>query len=259
MSRTIQRQFFVGAAGAGNSEVYPTYVTVNHYLERGKWRLSITGVEGPMSNGDCRGGCGQIIDTLRRLLESRSARLAIEKADLARLIEVWDEWHLNDTRAGCNHQRAKGADLHKELTIYTWKLSTQAYSRQRELEQEIVKAKVDEQELQISDEDRTLLKLPITGMGTLTEEAPTQWHVLDKVEKNAANWVRFTPSTEPQPWSTAGYGHPEGMLCKPCEECGYRYGTAWLYEPVPEDVLDFLETLPHNPPVGRGWVENFKR
>ena len=255
MSRTIQRQFFVGAAG--NAEIYPTYVTVNHYFERDKWRLSITGVEGPMSNGDCRGGCGQILDTLRGLLSSRRATLAIDKADLTRLLQVWVEWHLNDLQAHCAHQ--KGWDRSKELKIYTWNLTTEAFSRRRQLEREVMKAATEQYEFQISDDERALLKFSNTGMGTLTNDAPTKWHRLDKIEVKAANWVRFTPSTEPQPWSTAGYGHPEGILSKPCEECGYRYGSAWQYEPVPEDVLDFLETLPHTPPVARGWVENFKR
>ena len=28
-----------------------------------------------------------------------------------------------------------------------------------------------------------------------------------------------------------------------CSKCGYRYGTAWLYEPLPQDVTNFLEKL----------------
>lgn len=30
----------------------------------------------------------------------------------------------------------------------------------------------------------------------------------------------------------------------PCPECGYRIGSAWLYEPVPDDVVEFLDALP---------------
>lgn len=30
----------------------------------------------------------------------------------------------------------------------------------------------------------------------------------------------------------------------PCPECGYRIGSAWLFEPVPLHVLDFLRALP---------------
>jgi hypothetical protein len=37
--------------------------------------------------------------------------------------------------------------------------------------------------------------------------------------------------------------HPDGLLGKPCETCGYRYGSAWLFEPLPADVLDFAESI----------------
>ena len=34
--------------------------------------------------------------------------------------------------------------------------------------------------------------------------------------------------------------HPEGLLCRPCPVCGYRYGTSWVREEVPQDVIDWL-------------------
>ena len=27
-------------------------------------------------------------------------------------------------------------------------------------------------------------------------------------------------------------------LCKPCPVCGYQYGSAWLYEPIPQAIID---------------------
>jgi hypothetical protein len=38
--------------------------------------------------------------------------------------------------------------------------------------------------------------------------------------------------------------HPEGLLCRPCPVCGYKYGSAWTRREVPEDVLEFLSGLP---------------
>lgn len=38
--------------------------------------------------------------------------------------------------------------------------------------------------------------------------------------------------------------HPDGLLCKPCSVCGYKYGTEWKFESVPADVLDELRALP---------------
>lgn len=107
-------------------------------------RLSITGVEGPRPNGDCRGGCGQVgIPDSIRLRDGEGWDLKM----VEQLRAVWDEWHLNDMRAGCVHQRA-------------------------------------------------------------------------------AKW------------------DPQTSVGKPCPECGYRYGWAWLFEEVPADVLEFLRGLP---------------
>lgn len=35
-----------------------------------------------------------------------------------------------------------------------------------------------------------------------------------------------------------------GLLGKACSVCGYRYGTAWLFEELPQYVLDWFESLP---------------
>lgn len=29
-----------------------------------------------------------------------------------------------------------------------------------------------------------------------------------------------------------------------CKDCGYHIGTAWLFEEIPQDVIDFIESLP---------------
>ena len=48
------------------------------------------------------------------------------------------------------------------------------------------------------------------------------------------NMLTWVPRTE----------HPEGLLSHPCPTCGYKYGSAWLKRDVPQDVLDFLRSLP---------------
>lgn len=30
---------------------------------------------------------------------------------------------------------------------------------------------------------------------------------------------------------------------EPCPICGYKYGSAWLYAPLPQDVIDFVQPL----------------
>ena len=37
--------------------------------------------------------------------------------------------------------------------------------------------------------------------------------------------------------------HPDGILCKPCPVCGYKYGTSWNYFPVPRDDEQIILNL----------------
>lgn len=82
-------------AGKGDSGV--VFVTIK--LTDG--RLSITGVEGPKSNGDCTGSCGQC----REAITGIKFKPAWD-VDCARLYEVWNEWHLNELTAGSPAQTA---------------------------------------------------------------------------------------------------------------------------------------------------------
>lgn len=67
-------------------------------------RLSITGVIGPMPSGDCRGGAGQCIDEIR---EGRPCDEWTQEM-LDKFCSIWDEWHLNDMRPYCKHQKELG-------------------------------------------------------------------------------------------------------------------------------------------------------
>ena len=137
---TFTKWVKVGAMRPGESQSAFLFVEI-------KWdgkRLSIVGVDGPKANGDAIGGCGQCIDAL--------SDVKPPLVDVERLREVWARWHLNDMRAGCEHQRA-----------------------------------VDE--------------------------------------------------------------HTIGAKCS---ECGYRYGSVWLHEDVPADVIEYLASLPATD-VPQGW------
>jgi len=89
-------------------------------------RLSITGVVGPMRNGDCRGGCGQIDSTIEDAIASDEGFIIHPlwtKEMLVKFLEIWDRWHLNDMKAGT----VKQEDYLRSLTFpggdhYTWAL-----------------------------------------------------------------------------------------------------------------------------------------
>jgi hypothetical protein len=65
--------------------------------------------------------------------------------------------------------------------------------------------------------------------------------------KPADTYGRHFEGQRQDSWNMLGWvrpeEHPEGLMTKPCPECGYPYGTAWLFEPLPEDVLAFAREL----------------
>lgn len=65
--------------------------------------LSITGVEGPMRNGDAKGSSGQIVMSPWEV-EEYAPGWNSEKEKQFR--EVWERWHLNDLKAGSAVQEA---------------------------------------------------------------------------------------------------------------------------------------------------------
>lgn len=65
--------------------------------------------------------------------------------------------------------------------------------------------------------------------------------ILVREETKTASWVR--PAE-----------HPDGILTKPCPVCQYPYGSAWRFEPLPEDVIAFVRALP---PVGGAAVSPY--
>ncbi len=67
-------------------------------------KLSITGVEGPTSDGNCRGSCGQIIMDLDAAEVVPAPNWTQGK--IQQVLDVWNKWHLNDMRAGSPAQRS---------------------------------------------------------------------------------------------------------------------------------------------------------
>jgi hypothetical protein len=204
-------------------------------------RLSITGVEGPKANGDCYGGSGQIggngcgCSLVDRVETPRDAE------QLVKLDEIWSRWHLNDMNPCCEHQRAAGwLEMAREArTIYHWHLKQDVSLRQHVIETSAKQALRRGEAVQYSAEEFALISLK-GEVSTLAPELPD-----DLAEHYGGSRYDWQKSSETK---TRGEmrpsEHPDGLLCAPCPECGYKYGTAWIKEEVPADVVAWLEALP---------------
>jgi len=123
--------------------------------------------EGKFSaSGEYCGSLGQVFDHVSPRTDAQAA-----------LIELWRKYHLNDMRAGCEHQRAEN-----------WN-----------------KVRINPAELPTSHANK---------------------------DEGGIMAICVKPSE-----------HPAGLLTKPCQVCGYKYGTAWLKEELPADFEDTLNSL----------------
>ena len=223
---TRRKVMRIGRVDTGAGRFVSLYVKAE-YSKDG--RLSMTGVEGPTPSGDARGGCGQIVMSPWPI---KTYAPGWDAASVAQLRDIWEQWHLNDMRAGCEHQRANWGDVGRKVEIVTYKLTTEALRAQGRIKARVVEDAKAKGSIELLEEERELYALPYT-----TTQAPdadgagSGRYEVSKREMEAIGWLR------PEE-------HPEGLLCKPCEVCGYKYGSAWLREEVPADVIEWLFSRP---------------
>jgi len=187
-------------------------------------RLSITGEESSKNKRFWRSG-GQIT------LEPGNIDFAQgwNRKKVERLAAIWNKWHLNDLHAECEHQRVNwNLDEKIEVIDFTWSKKFNDMRRRAEAglmdENEYAEYKQiipDVFETTINTTKHHWLSPMVCGLLYL------DLIKIDKRETKSAHWVRYNE-------------HPQGLLCKPCEVCGYEYGTKWHIVEVPKTILQEL-------------------
>ncbi len=206
-------------------------------IEYNDGRLSICGVIGPMSNGNCIGSAGQCYD---EILEGTPTG-EWTSVMLKKFIDIWKRWHLNDMRPTCEHQRELGweKEASEEVTIYHYRLTTEARKAKEAAEKAALEALRQGVPFTPSEEQVKFATLP-SWTETYAEELVSPYYEPQKplyagdtgaTEKKTRGWIRYDET-------------PIGILCKPCPVCGYKYGSSWNQEEVPKEVIDWLFSLP---------------
>lgn len=211
-------------------------------------KLSMHGVVGPKRNGNCYGSCGQCVDEIRKGNPTDDWT----KEMLDKLCDIWDKWHLNDMRPYCEHQKKLGWDklAGKKVTLYNYRLTIEAIKKQKEAEKAALNALKEGKTFTPTAEQIKYATLPyfmktheeLTGELAELYEPKKPLYVGDNSfeETKTLGWLR------PEE-------HPDGILCKPCPICGYKYGSSWKKEEVPQEVIDWLFNLPDTK-VEPAWV-----
>jgi hypothetical protein len=171
--------------------------------------------------------CGQCVDDVVKYFPKN------KKAQ--RMAEIWERYHLNDMNAACEHQRALGWGemASQEVKIYTWKLQSWVTREQKCYEEKAVEVLRTGKPYTPDANGIKLCALPYeikTIYSTLSEdeskyyEAPIDSTYCHHVETKTLGWLHQEE-------------HPDGILCRPCPTCGYKYGTAWLKEQIPPEIV----------------------
>lgn len=180
-------------------------------------KLSITG-------RTSRGSYGQIDESLA------GVEWTAQNGDIPKLLEIWERWHLNDMRAGCQHQRSWPVTQELTLTPLTWGTE---FHRIRELASS---GRLTRENYAIYGDAVSIVESATLGFNTPKHEA--LWSQETKLAL-AFDWLKAKGTKVEKAGWVWPEEHPEGLLCKPCQVCGYRYGSAWLYEPLPDEVMQW--------------------
>lgn len=205
-------------------------------IEYGSGKLRISGVIGPKSNDDCLGSCGQCVDEI----SAGTPADCWTSEMLEKFCAIWRKWHLNDMHAECEHQQELGYNelAKKVVTIYEFTLTSEAYHKKKGAEKTALEALREGKTFTPTPEQLKYASLPTFVKSHLPDIGYN--YKIYKTEEKTLGWL--SPEV-----------HPEGILGKECPVCGYKYGSSWLYEDVPNDVIDWLFNLPDTK-IKPAWV-----
>lgn len=194
--------------------------------------LSITGVVGPTPRGNAY-SAGQCVDTIRGGTPTKMwSREMLDK-----LCDIWERWHLNDMRAGCEHQVGEAWNPDRQVTVYEYKMGEALRKEQNRLKKNVEEKLLAGAMVQLKEPQLSLYNKPY--FVKYYNSAPPAGY--EKYKEETKSVGSLYPMDSDTKW---GDKHPLGILCKPCPVCGYKWGSSWLYEPLPEVVVDWLKQLP---------------
>lgn len=234
-TETIDKVVRIGTSGYG---------TIFCKIKYSNGKLSISGVEGPTANGSCKGGCGQITDTLSHIKIYYDGWTA---KTVKQFQTYWNEYHLNDMRPYSPEMKAAGwLELAKSVR-YKWEFCDHGNERGAAYGAALAAARSG-QPFAPTPEQVEALNRPMSYIEfTSNDTQPTAREGYElfstklRSERKTLGWI--TPEE-----------HPDGLLGRKLNpEDEFGYGSKWWTEPVPEHVLVFLASLPSST-VRPAWV-----
>ena len=216
--------------------------------------LSIHGVVAPLGNGNCLGSAGQCVDEIRKGVPTEKWTPEM----LEKLCNIWDEWHLNDMRPYCKHMKDFGwnKQANEKVKVETWTLTKEAAEAKDKAEKralECLRAGTPfyptKDEIAYANMTHSV-KVYDDDLDAMYKYGKAYRDAYELKEKDCLG--RSMTKYQIRGWIPYK-NHPLGLLGRPCPVCGYTYGSEWQKEEVPQDVINWLESLPDTD-VKPAWI-----
>ena len=225
----MKRKIFLGNIKYENPKIANNACYVEITYERkteNKWVFSASGEIWNKNRSDILCG-GQCLDTLNDYFSDDETFKVIYR--------LWKLYHLNDMHAECEHQRALGWDklASEKVTLYHWRMTSEAVNEQNKAKKAALSA-LTAGETFIPTTEQTFFAGLSYSLTTWTETPPEE--LAKYYEPKKSLYAGDSGHTEIRAlgWLKESE-HPDGLLSKACPVCGYKYGSSWVYFPIPAE------------------------
>jgi len=208
-------------------KVYPVTVEMEYReKDNGEKVLSICGNVWNTRRTDIVCG-GQCLDTIARYIKTPLFK---------QIFRLWKLYHLNDMHPECVHQAAQGwkEQAAEKVPLYIFTMKSETITAQNRLKRELLNAAQNGDARNATAAEQLLLSLEYR-ITSETETLPAniaEFYKFDKKEIKLCGWLHE-------------HEHSRGILGKVCPVCGYKYGHAWNYFPIPQEdeqiIFELLE------------------
>lgn len=219
-----------------NGRNYPAYAKIE-FIDG---NLSICGVIGPTSNGNCIGSAGQCVDEIRAGKPTADWTSKM----LQKFCDIWDNFHLNDMRPYCGHMKEMGWDIEaqEKIKVVKWNVKYEILQKSKDAEKRAIKC-LRNGILFVPTPEETMYANAGLSVTTYNDELPEHPEFYELREKDCLG--RSNVEYKMRGWISYS-DHPLGFIGRPCPVCGYKYGTSWIKEEVTEEVVEWLYKLPYS-------------
>ena len=201
-------------------------------------KLSISGVIKPSKNGNAE-SCGQINNTIK---EYYLNDLSLDKKTVIKFLNIWDKYHLNDMKPNCEHQKGKDWNPSKDISIFRFTLKKEIKHKINITLEKMKQCLKDGKTFKPSKE-QTLFSNLKTDIKHHDKNLPVELSKYYDKHHKKYDWQKDFEEVKKTGW-TNEKEHPQGILSKPCNVCGYKYGTAWKTLQIPKNAITFLKNIP---------------